>query len=414
MKDFTNFEEMFAQSIGLEEPWRIERAEFEEDSRQVHIYVSANKSAKYPCPECGELHKRYDDEENERVWQHGDVVFFPCFVHCRRPRVKCKKCTKTHVVTAPWSRKGSRYTLLFEAYAMLLAEKLPIEQARKFVRISHTSFTNIVAYWVSKAVREDDLTTVEHIGIDETSFKKGQSYVTVVSDAKARRVIDVEDNRGALQVEQFSLKLEQKGGDCNKIKQVASDMSGAYLSGIANCFPKAKSVIDKFHVKKLMLDAMDKVRREEQGKEWKQRKMGRKLLMIPEARMNEQQSEKLIELSKKYPKTGRAFRMVQSLDVVYAGRDITEGKVAFDKLISWLKRSRLQPMKDVAKTLLKYEKEILEYFTARLTNAIAEGINSLIQAGKRKARGFRTFNGYSTMIYLTCSKIVFAPVPLFG
>jgi transposase len=71
-------------------------------------------------------------------------------------------------------------------------------------------------------------------------------------------------------------------------------------------------------------------------------------------------------------------------------------------------------MKDVAKTLLKYEKEILEYFNARLTNAIAEGINSVIQAGKHKARGFRTFKGYSTMIYLTCSKLKFSPIPLFA
>lgn len=413
MKEFTNFEEMFAQSIGLEYPWRIDKAEFDDQTRQVHIYVTASKTAQYPCPECGKQHKRYDDE-SERIWQHGDVVFFPCYVHCRRPRVKCDICGKTHVVTAPWARKGSRYTLLFEAYAMLLAEKLPIEQARKFIRISHTSLTNMVAYWVGKSVREDNLESVEAICVDETSFKRGQSYVTVISDAKARRVIDVEEGRGALQVEQFSLKLEEKGGECNKIKQAASDMSGAYLSGIANCFPQAKAVVDKFHVKKLMLEAMDKVRREEQGKEWKQRKMGRKLLMIPQARMNEQQQEKIMELSKRYPKTGRAFRMVQSLDVMYACRNKSEAEVSFDSLISWLRRSRLQPMKEVAKTLLKHKNQILEYFTARLTNAIAEGINSLIQAGKRKARGFRTFRGYSTMIYLTCSKLVFAPLPLFG
>jgi len=413
MKGFANFETMFAQSIGLSEPWRVEKAEFDEEERAVHIYVAARKTSKYPCPECGGLHKRYDDDA-ERIWQHGDVVFFPCYVHCRRPRVKCGDCGKTRVADVPWARKGSRYTLLFEAYSMLLAEKLPVEQARKFVRISHTSFTNIVAHWVGKAVNEDDLSGVEILSIDETSFKRGQSYVTVVCDAKARRVIDVEDGRGSEQVGQFSCKLEEKGGDCNKIRQVASDMSGAYLKGVADCFPKAKSVIDKFHVKKLLLDAMDKVRREEQGKEWKQRKMGRKLLMIPESRMDGQQQAKLMELSKKYPKTGRAFRMVQSLDIVYAGRDKAEGKAAFGRLISWLRRSRLQPMKDVAKTLLRYEEQILEYFTARLTSAIAEGINSLIQAGKRKARGFRTFRGYSTMIYLTCSKLTFAPVPLFA
>jgi len=413
MKEFENFEIMFSQSIGLEAPWRIEKAEFDEQARAVHIYVVSDKNAQYPCPKCGEKHPRFDNEE-ERVWQHGDVVFFPCYVHCRRPRIKCKKCGKLHVVTAPWARERSRYTLLFEAYSMLLAEKLPIEQARQFLRISHTSLTNIVAYWVGKRVAEDDLSKVVALNIDETSFKKGQSYVTVVCDAVTRRVIDVEEGRTAQQVWDFSLKLEEKGGDCNKINQVASDMSAAYLKGITDCFPNAKTVIDKFHVKQVLLNSMQEVRKEEQGKEARNKKSGRKLFMIPESRMTEQQAEKVQELSRKYPKTGRAFRMVQSLDVMYACYTLEEADQRFKQLISWLRRSRLDPMKRAAATLLEHKTQILSYFFSRLTNAIAEGINSLIQAGKRKARGFRTFRGYSTMIYLTCSKLDFAPIQLFA
>ena len=403
---------MFSQSIGLEAPWRIEKAEFDEQSRAVHIHVTSDKNAKYPCPVCGEIHPRFDNEE-ERVWQHGDVVFFPCYVHCRRPRIKCGKCGKIHVVTAPWARERSRYTLLFEAYSMLLAEKLPIEQARQFLRISHTSLTNIVAYWVNKRVSEDDLSSITGLNIDETSFKKGQSYVTVICDAAARRVIDVEEGRSAQQVWDFSIKLEEQGGDCNKIRQAASDMSSAYLKGIEDCFPNAVTVIDKFHVKQLLLNAMQEVRREEQGREARNRKSGRKLLMIPEGRMTEQQAEKVQELSKKYPKTGRAFRMVQSLDVMYGCYTGEEADKCFGQLISWLKRSRLEPMKRAAATLLQHKPQIMAYFLSRLTNAVAEGINSLIQAGKRKARGFRTFRGYSTMIYLTCSKLDFASVQLF-
>jgi transposase len=271
-----------------------------------------------------------------------------------------------------------------------------------------------VAYWVSKRVAEDDLSNVSSLNIDETSFKKGQSYVTVVCDAAARRVIDVEEGRSAQQVWDFSLKLEEKGGDCNKINQVASDMSAAYLKGIADCFPKATAVIDKFHVKQLLLNAMQEVRRDEQGKEARSRKAGRKLLMIPEGRMTEQQTEALQNLSRKYPKTGRAFRMVQSLDVMYACYTPEEANQRFGQLISWLKRSRMEPMKRVAATLQEHRPRIMAYFISRLTNAIAEGINSLIQAGKRKARGFRTFRGYSTMIYLTCSKLKFAPIQLFA
>ena len=88
MKSF-NYEEMFAQSIGLQEPWRVERVEYDEEKREVHIYVKARKTSKYPCPECGKMCARYDDEEEERIWRHGDVCFFPCYVHCRRPRIKC-------------------------------------------------------------------------------------------------------------------------------------------------------------------------------------------------------------------------------------------------------------------------------------------------------------------------------------
>jgi transposase len=413
MSEFRKFEEMFAQSIGLKEPWEIEKAEFSEGDRSVHIDVKARKTAKYPCPECGEMQPRHDNEE-ERIWQHGDVVFFPCYVHCRRPRVKCGRCKKIHVVTPPWARERSRYTLLFEAYAMLLAEKLPLEQARKFLRISHTSLTHIVSYWVKKRIAQEDLSEVFALCIDDTSFRRGQSYVTVVIDASKRRVIDVEEGRTAQQVWEFSEKLEARGGDCIKITQIASDMSASYLSGIRDCFPKAQVVIDRFHVSQLMRNAMDEVRRKEQGERVsRNRKSGKKLLMIPQNRMDEQQQEKLEALSKLYPKTGRAFRMVQALDQIYMCHDMIEAESTFDKLYRWLRRSRLEPMKRVAQTLRQHKSEILAFYYHRLTNAVAEGINSIIQAGKRNARGFGTFLGFSTMIYLECAKLNFAPINLF-
>ena len=413
MSEFTNFDELFSQSIGLSEPWYIEKSEFSEKDMAVHIYVAAKKAAKYPCRECGEM-LRVKDFEQERVWQHGDVVFRPCFIHCRRPRVKCAKCGKIHVVDAPWARFRSRYTLLFEAYAMELVEVLTVEEARKFLRISHTSLTNIVQHYVWKKVDADNLSGVKKLNFDETSFKRGQSYVTVACDADARRVIGVEDGRGARQIWDFSLKFEEKGGNCDAVKQCASDMSGAYLSGISDCFPKAIQVVDRFHVKKLMLGAMDEVRREEQGSSVsRSRKSGRKLLMIPEKRQSKQQAEKVAELCKAYPKTGRAFRMVQALDMIYAAHNIEQADGLFDDLYRWLRRSRLTPMKKVALTLHEHKERILAYFVSRLTNAIAEGINSLIQAAKRKARGFRTFKGFATMIFLQCSKLDFSTVRLF-
>lgn len=159
---------------------------------------------------------------------------------------------------------------MFESYAMLLLQNMTIEAARKLLRISHTSLTNIMVYWVDKAVNEDDLSTVRNLCIDETSFKRGHSYVTVVSDADERRVIGVEEGRGVDSVEAFSKKLEEKGGECTDIQAVSCDMSKAYQSAKELCFSNAMAVTDKFNVKQLMLKSMDEVRRSEQGNGTKQ------------------------------------------------------------------------------------------------------------------------------------------------
>jgi Transposase and inactivated derivatives len=97
--------------------------------------------------------------------------------------------------------------------------------------------------------------------------------------------------------------------------------------------------------------------------------------------------------------------MVQTLDAVYASYNIQQAESSMNALIRWMRRSRLEPMKAAANTLKAYKREILAYFAARITNAIAEGINSMIQAAKRKARGYRTFRGFACMIHLIAGKL---------
>lgn len=403
--------DLFSQSIGIAEPWYIRSIETQ--GAEVHIYVDIRDGNLLPCPECGKMCKRAGYEKTERVWRHGDVMFYPCYVHCRRPRIKCGT-HKTKVVDAPWARESSRFTLVFEGYAMLILADMPILKASKLLRCNEKSLVRIMRHWVGKAVTEDDLSGVRGISIDETSFKKGQSYVTVIVDAQARRVIDVEPGRGEKAVIDFSYKLEEKGGNCEKISFASSDMAAAYRAGIQFCFANAKHTVDKFHVKKLMLEAMDEVRRMEQrAQKSKELHLGKRVLMIPQTRQSETQRLRVADLCKQFPKTGRAYRMVQALDVIYASPTAEEARERFETLYRWLRKSRLEPMKRVALTLRNYSEEILNIFTTRLTNAICEGINSMIQAAKRKARGYHTFEGFSSMIYLIAAKLQLAcPNPL--
>jgi len=373
--EFFNFAEMFERSINLKEPWHVVRAEFREREKAVHVYVEARKTSKYPCPECGKECKRYDEEDEEREWRHADVVLYPCYIHCRRPRVSCGE-HGIQVVTAPWARPYARFTMAFEGYAMLLAENMSLNEARRILRISRTALLNMVNYWVNKAVKAEKLDGVKQLSLDETSFRRGQSYVTVVGEPARKRIIGVEEGRGVDSVERFSLDFEDRGGDCNKITDISMDMSNVYRKAVEICFPKATVVYDHFHVKKSVMEAMDLVRQEEQGKKFaKSRRAGKKLLMI------------------------------QQLDDLYLCAGRTDAEKILERLTSWMMHSRLEPMKAAARSLRQNREEILAYFIHRSSNAFAEGMNSLIQTAKRKARGFRTYEGFRTIIFLAVGKL---------
>ncbi|QNH53447.1 ISL3 family transposase [Selenomonas timonae] len=331
------------------------------------------------------------------------VMRTACYVHCKRPRVLCDKCG-TVQVNAPFERKNSRFTLLFEGYAMLLLQDIPRAGASHLLRCDEKSLAAILTYWVHDAVNRMDLSDTCSIAMDETTFRRGHKYVTV---AVRRRVFDVEPGRDKTAAKNVGEKLERNGGNTKSVNSLTSDMSASYLSAVREVFPNAKQTIDKFHVKQVPLKALDTVRKDEQKESGRKKELFlcRKLFMVPQGRMTDKQRTMATELSKQYKKTGRAFRIVQSLDDFYASTSMDEAQTRLDKLCSWMRRCRLKPMKDAALTLRNHSKEIRNYFHTRLTNAICEGINAMIQAAKRKARGFHAFEGYAAMIYLVAGKL---------
>lgn len=408
-----SFGAMLAGSLGINEPWYIEKVDFNAEEMIARIYIGIRKSAAIACPVCGGATKRYGYEKNERVWRHADCLFYPCYVHCRRPKVLCPHCG-TVQVNAPFERKNSRFTLMFEGYAMMILPDMPVAKTSALLRCDEKSLVKIMRHWVNKAVDSMDLSDLENLAIDETSFRRGHNYVTLIVDAMKRRVVDVEKGRDSETVERFAEKLTDRGGDPKRIESVTSDMSKSFLPAIASVFPNAENIIDKFHVKKVLIDALDEVRKAEQKTvaDKKSLFLGRRLFMIPEAKLTAEQSAKLSEMSKRYPQTGRAYRIVAGLDDFYSSRSIDEAESAFTGLYSWMRRCRLKPMKEAAETLKRHKDKIIAYFKNRLTNAICEGLNSMIQASKRKARGYHTFEGYSSMIYLVAGKLqLSAPIP---
>ena len=401
-----HFIEMMAGSLRLKEPWFVEDAKFDEKSQRVDIHVAVRPEAEFACPECGGKTSRYGYEPQERVWRHADCMFYPTYVHCRRPRVVCPKCGVKQV-SAPFERKNSRHTTHFEGYAMMLLADMPRAAAARALRCDEKTMASIASCWVNLANDKRSLKGLAKLALDETSFKRGHSYVTLMIDAAERCVVDVEGGRDKDTVANFRKKLVEKGGDPANVTAVTSDMSKSFCPAIAENFPNATHIIDKFHVKQIVTTAMDEVRRMEQKDAGDKKGLfqSRRLFMVPKAKMTEEQSANLASLSKRFPKTGKAFQIVASLDDFYRSATPKDAEGAFARLYSWMRRCRLGPMKEAALSLMRHKDRILAYFTDRLTNAICEGINSLVQAAKRKARGYRTLQGYVAMIYLIAGKL---------
>jgi transposase len=134
-------------------------------------------------------------------------------------------------------------------------------------------------------------------------------------------------------------------------------MSPAFLSGIRNHFSNSVTIIDKFHVKQILLKALDEFRKDEQAICANKRLIfqGRRLFWIPRSKQTDSQAAKIASLSKEFPKTGRAYRIVCAFDDFYDKDTIEEAEIAFNALISWLKRCRLDPMVSAAKTLIAHK-----------------------------------------------------------
>ena len=267
------------------------------------------------------------------------------------------------------ARPNSGFTLLFEGFAMALAMHMPIAVAAGFLKITDKRLWRVVFHYVEAAVARMDLSAVKRVCIDETAAKRGQDYITLVVDIDGRCVVFVADGRSADTVRQFADHLEDRGGDASRIKQACIDMSPAFISGVTENLTEAEITFDRFHVMKLIGDAVNDVRRAE-VKERPELRGTRYVWLKNEPNLTAKQSTVLDTLSSTNLKTARAWRMRLAFQDIYAQPTRGWGELFFDKWIGWAKRSRLEPMKAVARTMEKHREGILAWFDSRISNGL--------------------------------------------
>ena len=389
-------------ALGVQSPWFVVASDFDLDKKRLDIKLDFKAGARFECPECKAPGCPVHDTV-EKTWRHLDFFQHQAFLTARTPRVTCTKCG-VHLVTVPWARPNSGFTLLFEGFAMALAMHMPIAVAAGFLKITDKRLWRVVFHYVGAAVARMDLSGVKRVCIDETAAKRGQDYITLVVDIDGRRVVFVADGRSADAVRQFADHLEDRGGDASHVKQASIDMSPAFIAGVTENLTEAEITFDRFHVMKLIGDAVNDVRRAE-VKARPELRGTRYVWIKNEPNLTAKQSTVLDTLSSTNLKTARAWRMRLAFQDIYAQPTRGWGELFFDKWIGWAKRSRLEPMKAVARTMQKHREGILAWFDSRISNGLIEGINSVVQAAKTKAHGYRNSETLKAVTYLVAGKL---------
>ena len=389
-------------ALGLTPPWTVTRSDFDPEAQRLDIEIDFAPGSRFPCPHCGAADcPAYDTQRMS--WRHLNFFQHQAYLNARVPRVRCDTCgiKQVHV---PWARPGSGFTLLFEALLMTMLSAMPVRTVAKMVGEHDTRLWRVLHHYVDQARARADASTVTRVAIDETAARRGHDYITLFVDIDQARVLFATEGKDAATVAAFADDLAAHGGDAEAIDEVCIDMSPAFIKGTAEHLPNAAVTFDKFHAVKIVNDAVDQVRWAEQKGQSVLRGTRYIWLRNP-ANLSDRQQATLDSLPTRHLKTARAYQIRLAFQDLYHQPSAEAGADFLKNWYFWATHCRLAPMIDAARTVKHHWDGILRWFHSRIANGLIEGINSLVQAAKAKARGYRSTRNLKAIVYLLAGKL---------
>jgi transposase len=337
---------------------------------------------------------------------------FTTLIRARTPRANCPE-HGVKTMQVPWAAPQGRFTLLFERFAVeVRLASGSVSQACELLGLSWDTAQEIMRRAVERGLERRQQDGLKYLGMDEKSFKRGQSYITLLTDLEQSRVLEVVEERTTAAAGQLwnTLSPEQK----QTVEAVAVDMWEPFIKTIAEQVPEADIVHDKFHVSKYLGEAVDKVRRTEhkelmaQGDETL--KGSRQLWLYNPENFSAEQADEFSALKDLHLKVARAWAAKELFSRFWNYQGEGWARRFFKNWYGWVSRSRLKPVIEVARLLKRHLENLLTYLSHHITNAVTEGLNSKIQSLKSAARGFRSFANYRTRILFFCGKLNLYPL----
>lgn len=392
--------DLYAQILGIKSPWQVTDVDLKVPEGEVTVHVEQEEGVRSCCPSCGKESPGYDSRT--RRWRHLDTCQYKTILVADVPRVKCEEHGVV-TVSVPWAEPGSGFTAMFEALVIDWLKEASTLAVSRLMNLSWNAIDGIMQRAVERGLSRREETRATQIGVDETAFRKRHDYVTIVSNQEAGTVLHVGNDRKKEGLKDWygSLSEDQR----EAIESVSMDMWPAFINATLESIPGAEEKIafDKFHVAKYLGEAVDKVRRQEHKalmSEGYDDLKGSKYdwLYNPE-NMTCKQKMRFKMLRESTLKTARAWAIKELAMSLWHYISKTWARKGWEQWLSWAVRSRLKPIKDVAKTIKEHLWGILNAIVFKVSNGPAEGINSRIKTIKVRSRGFRNKKRFANAIY---------------
>jgi len=400
-------EALFGMALGIVPPWEVTEVSFSKESNRLDITIDFQRGATFLCPVCGAPAPTYDTAE--KTWQHLNFFQYEAYLHARVPRVNCpNEGCGVKQVQVPWARAGSGFTLLFEALVMTMARDMPVNVIARLLSVTDTRLWRVINAYVEMARAREDFSDVKRIGIDETSVKKGHDYVSFFFDLDKKKLLFGTEGKGNETVMDFVADLKRHGGDPEQITDAAIDMSKAFIKGVKEQLPNAVTTFDRFHLIKLMNETMGKIRADEARQFPEILKKSRYLFLKNPENLTPEEEQRLDAIvTSQSLKSTEAYTHKLNLQNVYFAESRQEAETLLKQWHKKTSKSTIGLIQKMAMTVKNHWDGILSYFDSELTTGFLEGINSLIQAAKARARGYRNPRNMISMAYLIAGKLRF-------
>jgi len=404
---------LFETILGIQAPWSIDRVTLDTSGHRVDLWAAHADATRWPCPQCAQMLACHDHAD-ERVWRHLDTCQYQTFLHARVPRVACP----THgvrQVAVPWAEPRSRFTLLMERLIIdLIQQCSTVVGACRIAGITWDEGWGIMSRAVVRGQARKVPQPIAYIGVDEKAFRKGHRYHTIVCDLTRATVEYVAEERRTESLGGYYDQLTPEQRDA--LAGVAMDMWEPYIQATRTRLPggDARIVFDRFHIMREMTKAVDMVRRQEHRSFLREDGASpltktKYLWLFNEDHLPERHADAFAAVQALALTVGRAWAIKEGLRTLWTYRQGAAVRRFYARWYAWAIRSRLAPVKKVARMIHRHLDGVLRFVQHPITNGVAEGLNSKIMSIKRKAAGFRNPQHFTTAIYFHCGGLDLYP-----